>query len=108
MTWLHNPFFTAKSDRQARTDPEEAIAAPDPTATPATAGASAEAGGDSGDEADTAPLRRVLSVPIQAPTESLTGYQFFYIFILDGVGAFILSGGINFAIAYGEHATPSA
>ena len=38
---------------------------------------------------------------LQRPTEKMTGYQFFYIFVLDGIGAMVLSGGINFAIAYG-------
>ncbi|KXH39046.1 hypothetical protein CNYM01_05525 [Colletotrichum nymphaeae SA-01] len=36
------------------------------------------------------------------PTESLSGHQIFYIFGLDGIGAAVLSGGINFAIAYGK------
>ncbi|PHH78975.1 hypothetical protein CDD80_5916 [Ophiocordyceps camponoti-rufipedis] len=35
------------------------------------------------------------------PTAGMSGYQFFYMFVLDGVGGLILSGGINFAIAYG-------
>ncbi|OAA55234.1 hypothetical protein SPI_08329 [Niveomyces insectorum RCEF 264] len=39
------------------------------------------------------------------PSDHLTGYQFFYIFGLDGLGAFILSGGINFAIAYAMYRT---
>ncbi|KAK0709650.1 hypothetical protein B0T26DRAFT_743025 [Lasiosphaeria miniovina] len=30
----------------------------------------------------------------------MTRHQFFYIFIIDGIGAMVLSGGINFAIAY--------
>lgn len=38
---------------------------------------------------------------LQRPTDKMTGYQFFYIFGLDGIGAMVLSGGINFAIAYG-------
>ncbi|KAI1211162.1 uncharacterized protein F4807DRAFT_27318 [Annulohypoxylon truncatum] len=39
------------------------------------------------------------------PTEKFTAHQIFYIFILDGIGAMILSGGINFAIAYAMYAT---
>ncbi|KAL7933091.1 hypothetical protein V8C35DRAFT_304894 [Trichoderma chlorosporum] len=34
------------------------------------------------------------------PSSRFTGHQLFYIFGLDGIGALILSGGINFAIAY--------
>lgn len=37
------------------------------------------------------------------PSEKFTGHQKFYIFALDGVGGMALSGGVNFAIAYGEH-----
>lgn len=36
------------------------------------------------------------------PTTRFSGRQIFYIFGLDGVGAMILSGGVNFAIAYGK------
>lgn len=35
------------------------------------------------------------------PSNGFTWNQIFYIFILDGLGGMILSGGINFAIAYG-------
>ena len=36
------------------------------------------------------------------PSENFTGHQKFYIFFLDGLGGMALSGGVNFAIAYGE------
>ncbi|KAK8015369.1 hypothetical protein PG990_008665 [Apiospora arundinis] len=39
------------------------------------------------------------------PSTKLTAHQMFYLFGLDGVGAFILSGGINFAIAYAMYTT---
>ncbi|KZL74674.1 fungal protein [Colletotrichum tofieldiae] len=39
------------------------------------------------------------------PTDRITAHQIFYIFGLDGVGAAILSGGINFALAYGMYST---
>ncbi|KAK1974082.1 hypothetical protein LZ30DRAFT_430206 [Colletotrichum cereale] len=39
------------------------------------------------------------------PADGLTGRQIFYIFGLDGIGAAILSAGINFAIAYGMYST---
>lgn len=36
------------------------------------------------------------------PSPVFTGHQMFYLFFLDGIGAMILSGGVNFALAYGE------
>ncbi|GFP57120.1 uncharacterized protein C594.02c [Trichoderma asperellum] len=39
------------------------------------------------------------------PTTRFSGRQIFYIFGLDGVGAMILSGGVNFAIAYAMYTT---
>lgn len=36
------------------------------------------------------------------PSLEFTGHQLFYVFGLDGVGAMLLSGGVNFALAYGE------
>lgn len=38
-------------------------------------------------------------------TDKLSTHQFIYLFILDGLGALVLSGGINFAIAYGGSPT---
>lgn len=35
-------------------------------------------------------------------SSSFTGHQLFYIFGVHGIGALIISGGINLAIAYGE------
>ncbi|KAK3381501.1 hypothetical protein B0H63DRAFT_206485 [Podospora didyma] len=45
-------------------------------------------------------------VLLQRPTDTMTGHQFFYIFVLDGLGAMVLSGGINFAIAYAMYTIP--
>lgn len=42
---------------------------------------------------------------ILEPSDYLTPYQIFYIFVIDGLGAFILSGAINFAIAYAMYKT---
>ncbi len=42
------------------------------------------------------------------PSRKFTGHQIFYLFALDGFGAFFISGGINFAIAYGESPGPFA
>jgi hypothetical protein len=43
-----------------------------------------------------------LGTGLLPPTTHMTGHQFFYIFIMDGIIAMILSGGINFAVAYGK------
>ena len=37
------------------------------------------------------------------PSLQFTGHQLFYVFGLDGVGAMLLSGGVNFALAYREY-----
>ncbi|CAK7231175.1 hypothetical protein SBRCBS47491_007841 [Sporothrix bragantina] len=53
-------------------------------------------------------LRRRKKTPkltISEPSDHLTPYQAFYIFGIDGLGAFVLSGGINFAIAYAMYKT---
>ncbi|GJN73752.1 hypothetical protein PLICBS_007835 [Purpureocillium lilacinum] len=39
------------------------------------------------------------------PTPRMTGHQWFYIFVLDGLGAMALSGGVNFGIAYAMYTT---
>jgi hypothetical protein len=36
-----------------------------------------------------------------SPSNGLTWHQFFYIFIMDGLGGMVISGGINFALAFG-------
>ncbi|KAH7025738.1 uncharacterized protein B0I36DRAFT_365409 [Microdochium trichocladiopsis] len=38
------------------------------------------------------------------PTEKLSVHQLLYIFVINGLGGFIISGGINFAVAYGMYA----
>lgn len=37
------------------------------------------------------------------PSQRLTAHQAFYAFGLGGIGAMLLSGAMNFAIAYGEY-----
>ena len=39
---------------------------------------------------------------------NLTTHQIFYIFVMHGIGAMIISGGINFGLAYGELSEPQA
>ena len=41
------------------------------------------------------------SEKLREPTDRWTAHQILYVFLQNGVGAFIVSGGINFAIAYG-------
>lgn len=38
---------------------------------------------------------------MRVPSERWTAHQIFYTFVLDGIGAAIISGAINFGIAYG-------
>ncbi|KXX76954.1 hypothetical protein MMYC01_207608 [Madurella mycetomatis] len=45
-----------------------------------------------------------LHTRLLTPTTRLTAHQLFYILVLNGVGAVILSGGINFAVAYAMYA----
>lgn len=44
-----------------------------------------------------------LDIPegFRPPSEKFTLHQVLYVFILDGLGGAIISGAINFAIAYG-------
>ena len=42
------------------------------------------------------------SSKVRIPSENLTGHQAFYLFVMHGLGALVISGGINFAIAYGQ------
>lgn len=43
----------------------------------------------------------------RAPSSYLTLHQFLYIAGSHGIGALVISGGINFALAYGSSASPS-
>lgn len=87
MTWLANLFSRPSTDdAEARA---QLPASTDPTPRPS-------------EDVESAIQRRLS----HGPTDRFTPHQFFYIFIIDGLGAFILSGGINFAIAYGEPSLP--
>ncbi|KAH7129947.1 hypothetical protein B0J13DRAFT_678985 [Dactylonectria estremocensis] len=39
------------------------------------------------------------------PSEQMTRHQLFYVLMLDGVGGMLLSGGVNFALAYAMYTT---
>ncbi|KAI5859270.1 hypothetical protein GGS23DRAFT_327543 [Durotheca rogersii] len=49
-------------------------------------------------------ILRSIDEGFKEPTDKFTAHQIFYIFILDGIGSLVLSGGINFAIAYAMYA----
>ncbi|KAI0887722.1 uncharacterized protein GGS22DRAFT_154106 [Annulohypoxylon maeteangense] len=95
MPWATNPLFKP-STAEATADVEAAAANNsgsnlDPSLEPSSsAGQEIPSSVDDG---------------FKEPTEKFTAHQIFYIFILDGIGAMILSGGINFAIAYAMYAT---
>ncbi|CAJ2505824.1 Uu.00g132180.m01.CDS01 [Anthostomella pinea] len=86
MPWATNPLFKPEDFPEPK--PKD--------------GADVESGNDD-------PRQQVLdSVPtrFKVPSSKFTGHQIFYIsFILDGIGAALVSGGINFAIAYAMYAT---
>ncbi|TPX10134.1 uncharacterized protein E0L32_001331 [Thyridium curvatum] len=81
--WLRSPFL----GRPARPD----SSAPDSDDAAAVA---APAAGETA----------ALQIGPLAPSDSFTAHQLFYVFGIDGVGAMILSGGINFGIACGRDA----
>lgn len=57
---------------------------------------------DSDDTTVAAPAAdETLQVGLLAPSTQFTTHQLFYVFGIDGIGAMILSGGINFGIACG-------
>lgn len=86
MKWAINPFFKPREDRT-----EESPA--DVEAAPAS---------DSSSTSPSSSVEQSTQHGFKRPTERFTAYQLFYIFVLDGIGAMIVSGGINFAIAYGK------
>lgn len=97
-TWLRNPFSRGSSDPEQASD-TEALPSGSP---PAPAGSSSPPGLVSFPDAPR-PSQDVAAIltHFKTPTRTLTGHQIFYIFVVDGLGAAVLSGGINFAIAYG-------
>ncbi|KAI3324210.1 hypothetical protein HD806DRAFT_62771 [Xylariaceae sp. AK1471] len=88
MPWATNPIFTARSPTEKVTTDAEAAQA-------------ATGNGDkaSGTSLDPPPVKDDDS-GFRPPTDKFTVHQFFYIFIIDGIGAAFVSGGINFAIAF--------
>lgn len=75
-------------------------------AAPTAAGDSAAAPGSEPDAA-AAPDEAAPDVEVPKmlrPTGKWTAHQFFYIFFVNGIVAFVVSGAINFAVAYGKRA----
>ncbi|KAK0708275.1 hypothetical protein B0H67DRAFT_556793 [Lasiosphaeris hirsuta] len=101
MGWIRNPFSKTKSESEPATP---APAGPDADPAPTTHD---NADPESGDRPrhSTSSFWHHHVHEVQAPTKKLTGRQFFYIFVVDGLGAMALSGGINFAIAYAMYTT---
>ncbi|KAI1370388.1 hypothetical protein F4677DRAFT_365413 [Hypoxylon crocopeplum] len=95
MPWATNPLFKPTADPPA--DDVEATAAASPT--------SSHSHSRSPSPSPRQEIVKSIDDGFKEPTEKFTAHQIFYIFILDGLGAMILSGGINFAIAYAMYAT---
>ncbi|KAK3316213.1 hypothetical protein B0H66DRAFT_285084 [Apodospora peruviana] len=106
MTWVRNPFFKSPSAVIVVGVEEASGSGTSGTNTDEDNNdVDVESGSDGGRELRTQSTHRDDEDEdhinrLQRPTDKMTGYQFFYVFILDGLGAMILSGGINFAIAY--------
>lgn len=96
MPWATNPLFKP-STTEAPADVEAAAANSGPSLGP-NPDPSLEPSSSAPQEIPTS-----ADEGFKEPTEKFTAHQIFYIFILDGIGAMILSGGINFAIAYGRN-----
>ncbi|KAI1092042.1 hypothetical protein F5B19DRAFT_238178 [Rostrohypoxylon terebratum] len=97
MPWATNPLFKP-STTEATADVEAAAANSGPSLGP-NPDPSLEPSSSAPQEVPTS-----ADDGFKEPTEKFTAHQIFYIFILDGIGAMILSGGINFAIAYAMYA----
>ncbi|KAK4453966.1 hypothetical protein QBC34DRAFT_174345 [Podospora aff. communis PSN243] len=89
MRWTGNPFFHPKP-KPPPSSPPAATASDEESALPPSEPSSQ-------DEPPTPILLR--------PTPTFTPHQIFYIFILDSLGAALLSGAINFAVAYAMYTT---
>jgi hypothetical protein len=100
MPWLRNPFSRSPKPDTEASDTE---ALPGDNTSPPSP---PSPGPDS--DAPPRPSQDVAAIlsHFKTPTKSLSGHQIFYIFVIDGIGAALLSGGINFAIAYGTPSPP--
>ncbi|KAH9890302.1 hypothetical protein F4778DRAFT_380086 [Xylariomycetidae sp. FL2044] len=88
MAWATNPLLKPKPTEQS----EKVSTSAD--------GSDLEAAREDDDDGPPEQVLQGVKTKFKVPSDKLTGHQIFYIFILDGIGAAILSGGINFGIAY--------
>lgn len=94
MPWAANPVFKLESPAENRLSDVEAAQATRETGEERSGGTAApDFSSVKNDDDDDSGFR--------TPTDKFSGHQLFYIFILDGIIAALLSGGINFAIAFG-------
>lgn len=118
MTWIRNPFFKPSGVVPPPPPPPPQLQTPSTSSSSTPVSTTPSNPDDDTESIDGSSDGRQLRPPtthvedeehalegvaglLQRPTDRMTGYQFFYIFILDGIGAMILSGGIGFVIAYG-------
>jgi len=137
MRWIQNPFFKppASPSSVPETDPEAPPPPPPPPELPTDSSASSSAAvlshtlpspsSPPSPSSSPPPLTTTNNLTqqqthqtqtqtqthqpqlLRRPTPKFTHHQLFYIFILDGLGAALLSGGINFAVAYAMYTTSS-
>ncbi|KAK3945493.1 hypothetical protein QBC46DRAFT_93311 [Diplogelasinospora grovesii] len=99
MTWLRNPFRSSPPSNHPQSEAHLSDGEPIPSTTTPPEDIPSDV------EAQSLPPTPETTTTRLPPTDRLTNHQIFYIFGLDGVGAMILSGGINFAIAYAMYTT---
>ena len=95
MAWIRNPFWTA--DQRAGPDQHGRVSESEHRIL-----GDAERGNASEDEphspVDGGPKAKVQ----REPTDKFSTHQLLYLILMHGIGAMIISGGINFAIGYGK------
>ncbi|KAB5583255.1 hypothetical protein GE09DRAFT_1211858 [Coniochaeta sp. 2T2.1] len=113
MPWLRNPFSRApKPGPEAEPDASDIEPLPasttSPPSPPSPASPTLESFPTVPDAAPPRPSQDIGAIlaHFKTPTPRLSGHQIFYIFVVDGLGAGVLSGGINFAVAYDTHSHP--
>ncbi|KAI0430768.1 hypothetical protein F5Y09DRAFT_306845 [Xylaria sp. FL1042] len=99
MSWATNPILDPKSPAENVTTDLEAAQ---------DAGRNGDGAGSPSPE----PKNVDDGLKLRPPSRRFTLHQIFYVFVIDGIGAAIFAGGINFAIAYalyhdkGSHNSP--
>ncbi|KAK4200842.1 hypothetical protein QBC40DRAFT_199670 [Triangularia verruculosa] len=110
MTRSWNPFFTRSPPPPATTSPSTPtvnVAPSDLESASSTSRPVSPPRPSSSPLRDDAATIAVSDEKQLLPTTSkLSTHQFIYLFVLDGLGALVVSGGINFAIAYAMYTAP--